>query len=98
MSRATRGVVDFGRWTVGTWTTETPGIWFAIGYTYRSAERPYGISGPAITIGRRTWAMFTRFSRSEYKARSVDPWKTESEEFPALAPPQRGLARMLWWR
>ncbi|WP_328333431.1 hypothetical protein [Streptomyces sp. NBC_00455] len=98
MKRETPGVVDFGRWTAGTWTTSTPGVWFAIGYTYSSNERPYGIGGPAITFGRRTWAVFTLCSRAEQRARKDDPWKTESEEFQPLPRPRRGLARLRWWR
>lgn len=98
MNREAPRFVDFGRWTAGTWTTRTPDIWFAIGCTYSRNERPYGIGGPALAFGRRTWTVFALCSRPEYKARRIDPWKTESEEFPALVPPQRGLARMLWWR
>lgn len=98
MRRATTGFVDFGRWTAGTWTTETPGIWFAIGYTYSRAVKPSGASGPAITLGRRTWAVFSLYSRAEYKARKNDPWAKESEEFQALPRPRRGLRRLLWSR
>ncbi|MFI1012610.1 hypothetical protein [Streptomyces sp. NPDC020965] len=91
------GFVDFGRWTAGTWTTDTPGIWFAVGYTYSRAERPYGIGGPAITLGRRTWAVSALRSRAEYRARKRDPWAKGSEEFQRLPRARRGLRR-LWWR
>ncbi|GAB2990483.1 hypothetical protein GCM10023080_065370 [Streptomyces pseudoechinosporeus] len=56
MRRETVGFINFGRWTAGTWTTKTTGIWLAIGYTYSRTVKPYGIGGPAITSGRRTWA------------------------------------------
>ncbi|MER5223896.1 hypothetical protein [Streptomyces flaveus] len=56
MRRETAGFINFGRWTTGTWTTKTTGIWFAIGYTYSRTVKSYGIGGPAITSGRRTWA------------------------------------------
>lgn len=98
MKRAAAGFVDFGRWTVGTWTTATPGVWFAIGYTYSRTVKPYGIGGPAVTLGRRTWAVFTLCSRAEYKARKRDPWAKESEEFQPLPRHRRGLERLLWWR
>ncbi|MGG7574152.1 hypothetical protein [Streptomyces sirii] len=92
------GFAGFGRWAAGTWTTETPGIWFAVGYTYSRSERPYGVGGPAITFGRRTWAVFSMYSRAEYLARKNDPWAKESEEFQPLSRPRRGLGRLLWWR
>ncbi|WP_435244283.1 hypothetical protein [Streptomyces sioyaensis] len=98
MKREAAGFVDFGRWTAGTWTTKTPGIWFAVGYTYSRSERPYGTGGPALTLGRRTWSVFALYSRAEYKARRNDPWATESEEFQPLPRPRCGLGRMLWWR
>ncbi|MEV0437712.1 hypothetical protein AB0I84_22940 [Streptomyces spectabilis] len=98
MKRGAAGFVDFGRWTAGTWTSHTPGIWFAVGYTYRNSERPYGICGPAITIGRRTWAVFPLYSRAEYKARKNDPWAKESEEFQPLPQSRCGLRRLRWWR
>ncbi|WJV44543.1 hypothetical protein [Streptomyces flavofungini] len=98
MRRAAPGFVDFGRWTARTWTTKTPGVWLAVGYTYRGNERPYGIGGPAITFGRRTWAVFALCSRAEHKARKHDPWATESEEFQPLPRHRRGLGRLRWWR
>ncbi|MER5301361.1 hypothetical protein ABT039_18065 [Streptomyces lasiicapitis] len=98
MRRGAAGFVDFGRWTAGTWTSQTPGVWFAVGYTYRNSERPYGICGPAITIGRRTWAVFPLYSRAEYRARKNDPWAKASEEFQLLPQPRRGLRRLLWWQ
>ncbi|MFD3514858.1 hypothetical protein [Streptomyces sp. NPDC058657] len=91
MKRTADGFVDFGRWTAGTWTTATPGIWFAIGYTYSSSVgRPHRIGGPALTLGRRTWAVFSLCSRAEYKARKVDPWEKASEDF-------QPLPRRRWW-
>ncbi|MFE3139683.1 hypothetical protein [Streptomyces scopuliridis] len=98
MRREVPGFVDCGRWTAGTWTTETPGVWFAIGYTYSCTVMPYGVGGPAITFGRRTWAVFALYSRAEYKARKNDPWAKESEEFQPLPSSSRGLRRLLWWR
>ncbi|MGG2460168.1 hypothetical protein ACO0M4_10160 [Streptomyces sp. RGM 3693] len=98
MNREASRFVEFDRWTAGTWRTKLPGIWFAIGYTYSRNERPYGIGGPAITFGRRTWAVFALCSRAEYKGRKVDPWVKESEEFQPLVQPRRGLARLAWWR
>ncbi|AKN68717.1 hypothetical protein QR97_01880 [Streptomyces sp. PBH53] len=83
--------VDFGRWTAGYWTTKTPGIWFAVGYVYSRNEKPYGISGPAITIGRRTWAVCPLYSRAEHKQRKNDPWAKGSEEFQPLP------RRRPWW-
>ncbi|MFE2157056.1 hypothetical protein ACFW9M_04495 [Streptomyces lydicus] len=97
MKRGARGFVDFGRWTAGTWTTKTPGIWFAIGYTYSRNERPYGICGPAIIFGRRTWAVLPLYSHAEYKARKDDPWAKDSEEFQPLPRRYRWLRRLLWW-
>ncbi|NGO67015.1 hypothetical protein [Streptomyces boncukensis] len=92
MSRAR--FTDFGRWTAGTWTTDVPGVWFAIGYVYTRDVKPYGVCGPAITIGRRTWAVCARHPRAEYKARKDDPWATENEEFRPLPRARKGR----WWR
>lgn len=94
MKREASSFVSVGRWTAGTWTTRTPGIWFAIGYTYSRDVRPYGIGGPAITFGRRTWAVFALCSRAEYKARAIDPWAKENEEFQPLP----SSSRPRWWR
>ncbi|WP_413100861.1 hypothetical protein [Streptomyces sp. Inha503] len=90
MRRSNPGFIDFGRWTAGTWTT-APGIWFAIGYAYSRDESPYGVCGPAITIGRRTWAVFALYSRAEHEARKRDPWAKASEEFQPLPRCRR------WW-
>ncbi|WP_370418965.1 hypothetical protein AB8O64_10945 [Streptomyces sp. QH1-20] len=97
MKRGAAGFVDFGRWTAGTWTTKAPGIWFAVGYTYSRDEWPYGACGPALTVGRRTWAVFPLYSRAEYRVRRGDPWAKESEEFQPLPRPRCGLRRLLWW-
>ncbi|MFE7567755.1 hypothetical protein ACFU76_12415 [Streptomyces sp. NPDC057539] len=74
-----------------------PGGWLAIGYT-SGTVRPYGIGGPAITFGHRTWAVFASYSRAECKARKADPWAKESEKFQPLPCPSRRLRRLLWWR
>ena len=91
MSCEGAGFVSLGRWTAGTWTTETPGVWFAIGFAYSRDEKSCGTSGPAITFGRRTWAVLPLCSRAVHKARRNDPWAKASEEFQPL-PRQRG-----WW-
>ncbi|MFD7334886.1 hypothetical protein ACFV98_02635 [Streptomyces violascens] len=88
MKRTATGSIELGRWSAGTWTTETSGIWFAIGCFHGRGTKPYGIGGPAITLGRRTWAVFPTCSRAEYKERKQDPWAMESEEFQPL-PRQR---------
>ncbi|WP_043267650.1 hypothetical protein [Streptomyces sp. CT34] len=89
--------VDFGRWAAGTWTTKTPGIRFAIGHIYSRNDWPYDIGGPALTFGRRTWAVFA-LCCAEYKARKVDPWAKENQAHQPLVPSRRGLARLAWWR
>ncbi|KOU01836.1 hypothetical protein ADK86_11670 [Streptomyces sp. NRRL F-5755] len=90
MKRSPVRFVDFGRWTIGTWSTG-PDTWFAIGYTYSSSTRPYGVVGPAITFGRRSWGAYARYSRAEYRARKNEPWAKESEEFRPLP------RRRSWW-
>ncbi|MEU5159673.1 hypothetical protein AB0G74_08695 [Streptomyces sp. NPDC020875] len=88
--------VEVGRWTFCTWE-EAPGMWFAVGWTRGSAERPYPVGGPALTVGRRTWAVCARYSRAGYRAAREDPWAAEEEVFRPLPRRRRGLARLLWW-
>ncbi|MYW67189.1 hypothetical protein GTY65_24425 [Streptomyces sp. SID8379] len=103
--RGAPGFVDVGRWTAGTWTSTRPGTLLSLGYAFRGDASSYDRCGLTVAVGRRTWAVFTLYSRAEYRDRKRDPWAKASEEFQPLSRARSGrwgtvadwVEGVIWW-